>query len=204
MHLIYDFDGTLYSMHQLRNAWADALSDFGFTPEQIDVAEESIFASGYTLLGHAKALGLSGKAVEKLVHQFSRVLNDKSPSLVFADVLSFLEAQAENHQTILTYGDPDFQSQKINASGIVDKISDIKIAGPEKRKVDYLRELVELGLGQIVYIDNNPNELRRVHESGLPITLMRMMRPGEQHSELVLPEDDEVWQCVGSFEEVEI
>lgn len=204
MHLIYDFDGTLYSMHQLRNAWVDVLSDYSFSPEEIDTAGEKIFAAGYTLSGHTKALGLKGPEIEKLVKKFSRVLNEKSSSLVFADVVPFLEAQIDNHQTILTYGDSEFQSQKINASGIVDKVNDIKIAGPDKGKVDYLREMVELGLGKIVYIDNSPNELRRVYESGLPIALIRMMRPGERHSDLPCSEDNNAWQCVSSFEEVEI
>ncbi len=69
-------------------------------------------------------------------------------------------------------------------------------------KKDHLREFVENGSDCIMYIDDNPLELEMIHEAGLPITLVRMLRDGEARAEQEHALDDDVWMCVSSLEEV--
>ena len=204
MHLIYDFDGTLYATHKYFEAWVNALVEHGLNREQIVQGANILFSIGFTLEAHADQLGLGGKEVEKMIKQFMKLINEEGASLLFPDVVPFLSEQADgHHQTILTFGNPDFQTKKIQASGLSEFIDDIRIARPERTKLEHLREMIEMSSGPITYIDNSPKTLLQVHEAGLPITLIRMIRSDERHSDMQMPEDDDIWQCISSLEEIE-
>ena len=201
MHYIYDFDGTLFATQMLWEAWVDALVEFNLTPEQIIAEGEKLIPIGFSLESHAQCLGLEGKAVDKVISKFNSVMKDKGPELVFPDVMPFLTENEDDTHSVLTFGDADFQAQKIELSGIGDKLEDINFARPDKTKSDYLRELVEMSSEPIVFIDDNPRTLLDVHDKGLPITLIRMVREGERHKE---PHecDGDLWQCISSLDEI--
>jgi hypothetical protein len=203
MHFVYDFDGTLFSMRQLQDIWTEVLSAFDLEAEQIEAAGEKLFGQGYTPEKHVAALGIAEKEARKVLEKFYRIVEERSPELVFTEVVPWLdENDYGNKQTILTYGDQDFQTLKANASGLIEKVGDLRIAGPEKSKVEHLKELVENGEDGLVLIENNPHELQRAYDAGLPVTLIRMVRGGERHSDLPHPGDGNLWPCVGSLSEV--
>lgn len=203
MHFIYDFDGTLYSMCHLQKILVEVLSTFDLEAEQIEAAGERLFAEGYTPEKHVAALAISEKEAKKVLEKFYRIVEERSPELVFEEVNQWLEeTDYGNKQTILTYGDQDFQTLKVNASGLIEKVGDLRIAGPEKPKVEHLKEIVENGGEGLILIENNPHELQRAYDAGLPVTLIRMVRAGERHSEMPHPGDGDLWPCVESLAEV--
>jgi FMN phosphatase YigB (HAD superfamily) len=203
MHFVYDFDATLFKTSALWEAWTKVMKDFGGDEEEIISAGETLFREGFTLEKHGELLRIRPADLKRSVQTFTKMTKSDGPSLVFDDVHAFLEDHAEEHkQTILTFGDHDYQHEKIQASALMDFIDDIRIASLEQSKTEHLRELVESGTDPIVFIDDNPRELEAVHESGLPMTLMRMVRDGERHAEEEHELDDDAWTCIRSLEEI--
>ena len=54
-----------------------------------------------------------------------------------------------------------------------------------------------------LFVDDNPSELLRVHESGLPVELVRMRREGQRHAKDDHELDDQVWRVIRSLNELE-
>jgi len=203
MHFVYDFDSTLFKTSALWNAWRTLLYGFEKEDEEILQTAQEAIKEGFSPYGHGAKLNLEGKAFDKAVKAFQKMIKDTAPSLVFDDVLAFLEEQSGDHkQSILTFGDFDFQHAKIEATQILDYIDNVRIARPEQVKTAHLREMVEESSQQIVFIDDNPRELASVHEAGLPVTLIRMVRDGEHHADEDHEGDDDLWTCVASLEEI--
>lgn len=203
MHFVYDFDATLFKTSSLWEAWIKVMKDFGGDEEAILDAGNQLFGEGFTLEKHGSILGIRPVDLKRSIQTFSKMTRDVGPSLVFDDVVDFLEEHAEgNKQTILTFGDYDYQHEKIQASALMDFIDDIRIATPEQTKADHLRELVESGTDPIIFIDDNPNELLAVHEAGLPVTLMRMVREGERHADEGHDRDGDAWTLIRSLDEM--
>lgn len=202
MHFVYDFDATLFKTASLWEAWKKVLLDFGAKEDEINEAGEELFGIGFSLEKHGESLGLEGKDFKKAIASFQKMTRDEGPTLVFEDVISFFEDNSEHRHSILTFGDHDYQHSKILACEIMEYLEDVRIAGPDQRKVEHLREMIETGSDQIVFIDDNPNELLSAHDAGLPITLIRMMRDGEKHAEEEHEFDEDKWMCVASLEEV--
>lgn len=200
MHIVYDFDGTLFATGKLWDAWSTALQKFDVSEKTIHDAALPLFDSGFTTRAHAEALGISGKKLEKLVDSFARTTRENGTKLVFPEVLEIME-EFEGRQSILTYGDEAFQTEKVTISGIADFVDDVFVASPDKMKPAFLREMIEAGSEPITFIDDKPEELMRVHDAGLPVRLLRMIRDGERHAE---PHacDDDIWECITSLEEL--
>lgn len=204
MHFVYDFDATLFKTSSLWEAWQKVLKDFGGDEEAIVTTGNTLFGEGFTLEGHGERLGISGKDFDKAVQKFYKKTKEAGVSLVFEDVIPFLEAQRDEHrQTILTFGNRDYQHSKVTASTVLSYVDDVQIATPDMMKPQHLREFIESGSESMVFIDDNPRELEAVHDVGLPITLVRMIREGERHAEEEHKLDDDAWMCVTSLEEVE-
>ena len=176
MHFVFDFDHTIYNTAELWDRWLDELEAIDI--DRIDAIEkgESIFGVGFTLREHAERLGLTGDESEELISSFKEYAAVESPELIFKDAVPFVELNSKKHEfSILSFGDPDWQKEKMSACGISDHISDIRIARPERHKTAHLRELVQETDEQVVFVDDNPKELVSIHESEMPITLYRMI-----------------------------
>lgn len=204
MHYVYDFDHTLFATHVLWECWLDELVKHSFDREEAAQAGQVLFSQGFTLEKHASSLGMSDSAVKKMMKSFGQVHDRLCAKLVFEDVLPFLESQNEKgiRQSVLTFGDSDYQHRKLHISGLVEHLDDVRVANPDKRKVAHLRELIEAGSEPITYFDDNPEKLLAIYEAGLPITLIRMLRDGGKHSGTEHIHDDEHWQCIRGLEEL--
>jgi len=205
MHYVYDFDYTLFATHILWECWLNELVKQGFDQEEVISSGKILFTQGFTLEKHASSLKMGESAIKKMMKSFSRVHDQLCTKLLFEDVIPFLEKQHEKgvRQSVLTFGDSDYQHRKLHISGLVDHLDDIRIANPEKYKVAHLREMVEAGSEPITYFDDNPNELLSIYESGLPVVLIRVLRDGGKHVNTEHVYDDKHWQCIRSLEELD-
>lgn len=204
MRLVYDFDATLFSTADLWNAWVDTLAQYESDRDLIEDVGEELFEVGFTLEEHAVELGLEKDICDELVKKFHAHTDEEGESLVFNDVVPFLEEQQKHHeQIILTYGNEEYQYRKIQASGLHAYVDEIKIAGPDDMKHVQLQDMFEQSAETIIFIDDSPRQLSKVQETGLPIQLIRMLREGERHTDESHPCDDQMWDCVSSLEELE-
>lgn len=203
MHFVLDLDYTLFDTATHWADWLWRLEELGISREEAIVAGESLFGVGYTLEGHGAALGLPQDQLDELVQGFERFTQEKAPSLVYSEVVSFLEKHAGTHQfTILTFGHPEYQHFKIKWSGLGEYIDDVRIARPERMKAIQLAEIVAESAGPICFVDDNPKELSMVRDANLGIQLARMFREGARHTGDPI-EGEVIWKDVTSLDELE-
>ncbi|MDE2485658.1 MAG: HAD family hydrolase, partial [candidate division NC10 bacterium] len=125
---------------------------------------EAIWPSGYSLRKHLEALFRLGAIVstsvasamqEALEHAFS----DLRPYL-FPDVVEFLNTarHREFDLILLSFGDPAWQSYKVQASGLTPYFTQIVYTPNEKGKAGILDTLAS-AYAEFHVIDNNPADL---------------------------------------------
>ncbi|OGL94644.1 hypothetical protein A2348_03405 [Candidatus Uhrbacteria bacterium RIFOXYB12_FULL_58_10] len=93
--------------------------------------------------------------------------------------------------------------QKIYASGIGSFVPDVQIAGLDRGKAEFLRDLAEESDGRITFIDDHTGHLVKAHEAEISVDLVRMRRPGEPHTLEIHPLDDVAWRVIASLDELE-
>src|SRR3989338_6523507 len=204
MHLILDFDFTIYRVGVLYEKWKRLFAGMEMDWQAFDQHAHDLFWEGFTAEKHARRLGIPERQIAKLVREHLKDIETESPSLLYEDVVPFFEKHEGAHRrTILTHGDPEYQDLRIQASGVGALVDDIRIATPTMRKRDHLRELVEANGEPLLFVDDNPNELVHIHEAGLPITLVRMNRGEGHYAEVKHEGDQNKWSCVSNLEELE-
>lgn len=205
MHFVYDFDSTLFATQKLWEAWRQILISAGYDPRDIDAIGQQITPNGYSPRKHADMLGVDEVIADEMLARFEAIMRDESPSMVFSDVVPFVEARRAAHaQSILTMGDEAHQREKLSTSGVDRLIPSVLIAKPHDTKAQHLRDMLDRGSEPIVFIDDNPVHLERVHAAKIPVELIRILRP----SETTLVEgphrlDNEAWRIIASLEELD-
>lgn len=204
MHYVYDFDSTLFGTQWLWNVWREMLVGAGHTPEAVDEVYRAVLPTGYSPRKHGAALGMGSNRLDDLVARFDAILSDESPSLLFDDVAPFVEARKGTHrQTILTQGDHGHQWQKLRASGIDRMLPDVHIAPCGAPKTENLANLIDQDPTPITFVDDNPFHLVAAHQSGLPVSLVRMMRSSETLAIAPHELDDVAWRVISSLDELD-
>ncbi len=214
MHLVCDFDSTLFDTDKLWNEWLEILVGLGANREQATQQMQILNAKGWTHRAHALACGIPKEDVDALVNNFLEHARNIGSSLVYDDVIPFFEKHRPPHTfSILTYGNEEYQRSKIISTGLQDYFEAIRIAGPNNLKVDQLREILartpslqRRGQGEvcdIAFVDDSPNELNPIVDAGLPIKLYRIVRPGAKH-DYMHERDDGAWKRIGSIDEIEM
>lgn len=205
MHFVFDFDHTIYDTDKLWNYWLDALESAGIDRETAKEKGEEIFGIGFTMFDHTNRIGLDLQESEDLTSSFKDFTFLESPDLLYKDVIPFVESKSIDHDfSILTFGDPDYQNEKIVACGIGEYIDDVRVARPERLKIDHLKEIVQENENSVVFVDDNPKELLAAFEVKLPLSLYRMNRPNSRHANSPHELDGVAWRCISGFDEIEI
>ena len=203
MHIVFDFDGTLFDTHALWQAWLDQLEQLGVNRDEADETGEELFKIGFTLRDHGEMVGLNGDELDQLVSDFEEYTRQESERLIYEDVSECLDAWGSDHSfSILTFGHPEYQNFKIEAVGLNDLVSDIRIARPERVKSMQLAEMLAESDEPMMFIDDNPKELQSVHDQGLDIELVRMCREGSRHCNESHEHDGNGWRNIHSLEEL--
>ena len=204
MVFVYDFDATLYRTGEMWKFWISLLQEQGYPKERAEEKGPLVFWEGFTPERHLLEIdpGCSREIVQNLGKAYRDHIQSQKDQLLFPEVVGFLSSISKEQQIIMTHGDPEFQKYKVETSGATKFVREVQISRPEKRKVDLLAELVEKTDEEVVFIENNPRELREVLEASLPITLIRMSREGERHSDEICLEDGKKWKVVTSLEQI--
>lgn len=201
MHFVYDFDSTLYATKRLWDVWADLLVPYGFSREHLLAVADEITPRGFSCPTHARTLGLGEEQIASAMAQFVQQLNDVSPGFIYDDVLPLLNAQrqAQIRHSVVTHGDAEHQWLKINTSGLDQHLTDVRIANQDVPKIQHLRDLLATTDTPLVFVDDNPKELKRVIDAALPVRLVRIVRAGD-FSDFAHPSDDEHWEVIRSLD----
>ena len=200
-HFVLDFDSTLFDTSALWNAWRNMLEELGYEEEQIREIADRLIPEGFTPREHALRLGVNGKTLETALASLNAFTQQTAPHLLYSDVVPFIQAHAPS--TILTFGDSGYQLEKIHASGLHAHVDDIRMANSFRGKALQLGEMFQAdAVTPLVFVDDSLGELEAVHASALPITLVRMKRPGQRRSLETHPLDHEAWRVIESLEEL--
>lgn len=203
-HYVYDFDSTLYATQRMWDVWSGMLATAGFDRAAVFESYQRIVPSGYSPRKHAASLGVDDTLARDLVGRFNVILSDESPSLLFGDVAPFLEARRHTAtHSILTQGDEEHQWEKMRASGVDRLLPNVVITKPDGLKVEHLADMLDKDSMPITFIDDNPHHLLPAYQNGLPITLIRMKRPGETLAAAPHELDDVAWRVISSLDELD-
>lgn len=202
MHLVCDFDSTLFNTEKIWSEWLEILVMRGIDREKAIREMQILNAIGWTHRAHALASGIAEADVDTLVGNFLQYAKNIGSSLVYDDVIPFFEKHRPSHTfSILTYGNPEYQHSKILSTGLQDYFETIRIAGPNNLKVNQLQRLLENTISQLSFVDDSPNELNPVVDMKLPIKLYRIVRPGAKHDYLH-ERDDVAWTRISSLDQI--
>jgi FMN phosphatase YigB (HAD superfamily) len=203
MHIVFDFDDTLFNTAQLWQDWLDELEGCGVDRADAVETGERLFGVGFSLYEHGEQMGLQGDELDQLVSDFEEHTRQQSDQLLYKDVERCIKKWGEEHTfSILTFGHAEYQHSKIEAAGLNELIDDIRIAMPERTKATQIAEMLQEIDKPIVFVDNSPRELQSVMDLGLAVSLVRMRRNGGRHSDEYCKEDGDGWQSVTSLTEV--
>jgi hypothetical protein len=201
MHLVSDFDDTLTNTTKYWNFWLEKLVGIGIDRNKaIDVGAR-LFVKGFTLQRHMELLGVSDSIAHPLMNEMMGHVKELGKDYVFPDVPMFLSQHHKSHSfSLLTYGDEGNQLWRVAESGIASFFSPVRIAGPDKHKVEHLKDVLKMET-RVIFVDDSPNELNPVVDAGLPIKLYRIVRSGAKH-DYPHERDDVAWKRISSFDQI--
>ena len=121
------------------------------------------------------------KADSGLLKKNLAALHKTMPGFVYDDTSLFLESLSKNgwHRVILTFGNDDWQKQKVGFSG-VDKMVDEVVVSPDASKVGAAEEILKKHpkAMSVIFIDDNPyRALHSVKEKFPHVRTIQLIRP---------------------------
>ncbi|CBE69549.1 protein of unknown function [Candidatus Methylomirabilis oxygeniifera] len=163
--ILLDFDHTLFDTD--RFFWVDlkaAFGQFGVSDDAWEKSYATIWPSGYSLAKHVEELGrlgaIASASVASAMHAtLERTFSNLRPYL-FPDVVEFLNAARYRafDLILLSFGDPAWQTYKVQAAGLIPYFTQIIYTPHEKGKAGMLATLAPAYL-ELRAIDNNPTDL---------------------------------------------
>lgn len=173
-----DFDGTLFDTDNFYQEFLHICLKYGITKDKIDLIKAELFKD--TLFN-------IDKMVDYLVLNYNVSSNIKkevedlySNKFVYDDVVSSLDKLKDKYDLILlTFGEHDYQTKKINGSLLKKYFKDIIMTGGNKsllKNVDYKNS---------IFIDNNPKEIKRFMDVGSK-KVIRIRRDSDKYSKIDL------------------
>ncbi len=143
-----DFDDTLFDRERFIQEYFERISEITGAP--FDSVDEAYHADGVYVKGYEGP----EKHLEKLTETYSfdldavlskvqKFLSDTS-SYIFPEAQNFLSRLSNKYTLILiTVGNPTFQGQKINGSGIVPFFESIKLVPADSYKAEFINKMVD-------------------------------------------------------------
>lgn len=134
MHIIIDFDYTLYDTEAMRLAFIDALSEFSISEEMYRSVEKQVKENGtYELEKHIRGM-VSHHDFDPAYDRLEEILED-GDQFLYEDAQWFLREYGHEQITVLTFGSPAWQQYKIDASGIGVLVDNIIITDQSKAEL---------------------------------------------------------------------
>ncbi len=163
--VLVDFDHTLFDTD--RFFWIDlrsAFARFGVPVSAWERSYDAIWPSGYSLTKHLDELARVGAISradtrQSMLDALNADFSDLR-SYLFPDVAGFLASASQRgfDLILLSFGDPSWQSYKVQASGIAPWFREIRYTAAEQGKTELACELSSR-YDALHAIDNNPADL---------------------------------------------
>ena len=180
-----DFDGCLAYYNDDKTGLFKIFTDIGFTEDEArDAYGDVDEAEGISLNSLVRSLERkSGRTIDRngLEEKLSSWI--ESSVTLFPDVLKFLEKVKASGTpiAIVTFGNKEFQTQKIKTSKII--YDELVVTPKDGEKFLALGKLLKHYGAPIVFVDDKPKELdnARKHLAETEISLFRIIRPIGSH-----------------------
>jgi hypothetical protein len=161
MHLLIDFDYTLFNTEAMRRACIAAVAKCGITEQDYRAAERELKAKKLYDIEHHLDILATGQTRQVIGEVVAAVLK-KTDEFLYPDAVSFLQRHAHHRLTLLSFGVPTWQERKINGAGITDFFNEVVVTN--QSKADMLSRW-------------SKDELIAFNDRGSEIDTMKAIRP---------------------------
>jgi len=174
MKIFIDFDGVIFNTELFKKRLIKFFSENGISKKDFDKSYQYFKNQKipYSVIKHLKLLFFLKKIKKKCRY------NDILRPYIFKDAEIFLKSFSKNNLYLLSYGDLNFQKQKIKGAKISDYFRRIIITN--KNKAEILKQINfkdKFGkLEKIIFIDDQPRNIEEV-SSIRNITTIQLIRP---------------------------
>lgn len=131
MHLLIDFDYTLFNTEAMRRACIAAAESCGIVEREYRAAERELKAKKIYDIEHHLDMLSTGQARHLLGEMVGRVLRH-TDEFLYPDALSFLQRHSQHRLTILSFGTPSWQERKIHGTGLQDIVNEVVVTNQSK------------------------------------------------------------------------
>lgn len=171
MRIVIDFDYTVFDTQAMREALINTCRDAeGYTRAEAELKKEGRL---FTFEEHVRLMNVS----EQVVQTMRNVLQDVS-RFVYDDVMVFLDEYVEHELVMLTYGNPEWQRQKFEASGLKKYFDSVIYTDKAKELQKNLWETDE----RVIIINDKATEIDAVIEKYPSVEGVHIARPGTPYA----------------------
>lgn len=177
MHLVIDFDYTLFNTEAMRRACMKALSGFGVTEQQYRAAEKELKAKKlYDIERHLDML-VTGQA-RALVGQAVDGILSHSDEFLYPDSTAFLQRHSQHTLTLLSFGSPAWQERKIAGAHLTNLVDHCIVTN--QPKADMLNQWVDES--ELVFLNDRGSELAAMKDIRSDIITVWVKRPATPYA----------------------
>lgn len=153
MKIYIDFDRTIYDTDEFIKDLKTKCLEYGISEDLFNEKVKELYLVHFNCFKLLDTIYEHTLFDKKLYEDFQTIL-DNGDKYVFTDSILALKTlkQKDYNITILTFGDKEFQLNKINHSGVLPYVDNIIVTGTRK-------DTLELNYENCVFIDDNPKEL---------------------------------------------
>jgi FMN phosphatase YigB (HAD superfamily) len=188
MKIFVDFDNTIFdTKHKFLDRFFDVFYYYGVSREDFDNTlphfSKTSLQTGecYSPKKHIKKIKkITGKNIDEKVflQEMSEFLEDLE-KYVFEDFYQFVNGFDKKDLIILSYGDYEFQKQKINGSGVVQFFEDVIITQGDKTK-EIEKYMQDFPNEKIVLVDDKLGYFENAKKSKLNIQTIHVVRGSDK------------------------
>lgn len=187
MKIIFDLDHTLFDMSSMHEALLEAATNLGVTEEVYQLAYNKttswkVFALDHFVMQLEKRCKVPSADLQRQLKKIA----DMSEIFVYPDTNAALEALKQDHTLyLLSWGDSEWQSNKINQSGIAHHFEEVLTVS--NVKVDALDSWCCTDC-EVVIVDDKPAVLRAIHAIYPDFHYIHMRRENGKYADQETPE----------------
>lgn len=184
MKLIFDFDGIIFNTRLFKRQLMKCFSEAGVLKKDFEKSYQYFKNQKipYSAIKHLRFLKRefgynSDRCYGLILGKVEKMFKNLKP-YIFKDAEIFLKSLSKNNLYLLSYGDLNFQKQKIKGAKISDYFRRVIITN--KNKAEIVKQIVKKDkfgkLEKIIFIDDQPRNIEEV-SSIRNITTIQLIRP---------------------------
>lgn len=182
MKIFIDFDGVIFNTELFKKPLIKIFFENGISKKDFDKSYQQFKKQKipYSPIKHIEFLIKNKKRRYKNDRLYSGILKllKNLKLYIFKDAEIFLKSFSKNNLYLLSYGDLNFQKQKIKGAKISDYFRRIIITN--KNKAEIVKQIIKKDkfgkLEKIIFIDDQPRNIKEV-SSIRNITTIQLIRP---------------------------